>query len=114
MHLLSEQPKEHVAPEARYDLEGERSVNTIHQSDTVKKPKARKNSGAKSAEDGNFPGESLPMDSASKNATRRPYSKVGFDDKTTLGDSSQSSSVEEDSSISDDGSRSRSRKGGGG
>ena len=114
MHLLSEQPKDHVAPEARYDLEGERSVNTIHQSDKGKKLKARKTSGAKSEEDDNFPGDSQPMDSASKNVIRRPYSKVGFDVEATLGDSSQGSSEEEDSSISEDGSQSPSRKGGGG
>ena len=114
MHLLNEQPTEHVAPEARYDLDGERSVNTIHHSDATKTTKARKNTRAKSVGDSNSRGDVKKMDSASTNASRKPYSKVGFDDENSLGDSSQSSSSEEDSSISGDDSQSSSRKGGGG
>jgi len=114
MHLLNEQPKEHVVPEARYDLDGERSVNTIHHPDSNHNTKTRKNNRVKTVGDGNSRGDTKRTDSASKNATRKPYSKVGFDDEDTLGDSSQSSSVEDDSSISDDGSQSHSRKGGGG
>ena len=113
MHLLNEQPKEHVAPEARYDLDGERSVNTIHHPDKTQQPKARKPSRVKSVGDSDSLGASNKKDSASKSATRKPYSKVGFDDENSLDDSSQGSS-EEDSSISDDGSQSPSRKGSGG
>lgn len=113
MHLVSEQPKGYVAPEARYDLDGEKSVNTIHQSRKEHESKARRKSRAKSAGDSDSTGAHHTSDSASKNASTKPYSTVGFGDETSLGDSSQSSS-DEDSIISDDDSLSPSRKGDGG
>lgn len=113
MHLVSEQPKGYVAPEARYDLDGEKSVNTIHQSRKKHESKARRQSRAQSAGDSDSTGAHHNSDSASKNANTKPYSTVGFGDETSLGDSSQSSS-DEDSIISDDDSLSPSRKGDGG
>ena len=104
MHLASNTPttKDYVSPEARYDLEGDRSVHTIHQSSDSKRSAKTSTKGVKSKGDGDSPGVIPNTDSASKNAMKKPYSTVGFGTEQVLGNS-QSSSSDEDDAHSEDG-----------
>ncbi len=109
MHLVTSQrspKKAHIAPEARYDLDADRSVKTIN----VHKKKSKNNiigtkaaTPAKSSGDSDSSGnDGSDKDSASGNA-RKPFSTVGFEEKTeeTIDIDSPSSSAEESSTDSD-------------
>jgi hypothetical protein len=122
MHLVTSQRssprKTHIAPEARYDLDAERSVKTIN----VHKKKKKKNTiGTKAATYAKSTGESdssgdddSDQDSASDNA-RKPYSTVGFEKKTEEAiDIDSSSSSEKESSADNDGASQDSVEEGGG
>jgi len=122
MHLVTSQrspKKAHIAPEARYDLDAERSVKTIN----VHKKKTKKNTiGTKAATYAKSTGDSdssgkddSDQDSASDNA-RKPYSTVGFEKKTeeAIEIESSSSSEEESSTDGDGDSQNSVEEGGGG
>jgi hypothetical protein len=121
MHLVTSQrnpKKSHIAPEARYDLDAERSVKTINVH--KKKKKKKKNTiGTKAATSAKSTGDSdssgddgSDKDSASVNASK-PFSTVGFEEKTeeTINIESSSSS-EEESSTDGDGASQNSVEGG--
>lgn len=96
IHLVSNQPDnptDHVAPEARYDFDGEKSVTTIHPSGKSKKghQKQAKEHSAESSEDSDSDGDNDSLDSASITANSKPYSSVGFGKNTDLNDRSDSS-----------------------
>lgn len=119
IHLVTNQnkPPSEIAPEARYDLDGERSVNTIHQKGLKSKPsaKARLPARAKSDGDGDFPGDDSKSDSASANAHNKPYSTVGFRPKQDSGDDlSSTSESEEDAHVDVDDGQSPGSQGKGG
>jgi hypothetical protein len=88
MHLVTNQkspPKAYVAPEARYDLDADRSITTINvhkkKKNLVTHAQAKKT--AQSAGEGDSSGDDpSDSDSASENASTKPFSKVGFGKKT--------------------------------
>ena len=105
IHLVSDQPKnpaEHVAPEARYDFDGEKSVTTLHPTANTTRNTRNKapEYGVESDEESDFTGDDDNLDSASTNANTKPYSSVGFGEKQILGGSRSDSSMDmEDLSI---------------
>lgn len=125
MHLVTNQKsptKAHIAPEARYDLDAERSVTTINVHKKKKVPQNKSSAKTKKAQttakstgDSDSSGDDeSDSDSASENA-RKPFSTVGFEKKTEAAieiDSSSSSS--EESSAESDGESQGPMEGGGG
>jgi hypothetical protein len=123
IHMVTSQKsppkKAYVAPEARYDLDADRSVTTInvHKKKHTKVTRAKAKKTAQSAGEGDSSGDdSSDSDSASDNASNKPFSKVGFGKKTvkTIKVDSSSSSEEESSAASDSVSQNSEEKGSGG
>jgi hypothetical protein len=112
IHLITTQkspPRAHVPPEALYDLDAVRSVGTInpHRKKVQSVKNAKVKNKAKSTGDSDSLGDdSDNSDSASDNATSKPFSKVGFAGKKTVNIDTialSSSSDEESSAADDDG-----------
>ena len=102
MHLVSDvrsnNPKQYVAPEARYDFDGEKSVTTVNPSGKLNRGTKAQSHSAKSTGDSDSLGND-DSDSASINASVKPHSVVGFGKNLDLELSSSDSSMEEESSV---------------
>ena len=121
MHLFTTQkslPKAHVLPKALYDLDVECAIGTINphkkKKKQVKNTKAKTK--AKSMGDSNSLGnDSSDLDSASKNASSKPFSRIGFIGKKKKADAIElSSSSDEEYSTNDSASQSSTEEGKGG